>query len=105
MIGKKENLKTDFYLSLILNNYKPTLMIDYERIAYVDETIGLRITIDKNIKTTSNCECFFDKLEVLADEIFILEVKYLNELPKEVEKILNMIELKEIKISKFKMYN
>mgnify|MGYP003292584965 CR=1 FL=1 len=105
MIGKKENLKSDFYLSLILNNYKPTLMIDYERIAYVDETIELRITIDKNIKTTSNCKCFFDELEVPADERFILEVKYLNELPEEVEKILNMIELKEIKISKFKMYN
>ena len=51
------------------------------------------------------CEYFFEELELSADERFILEVKYLNELPEEVEKILNTIELKEIKISKFQTYN
>jgi len=80
-------------------------LIDYKRIAYVDEGRGLRITIDKNIKTTNMCEYFFEELELSADERVILEVKYLNELPEEVEKILNTIELKEIKISKFQTYN
>ena len=91
-------------MTLVLNEYKPSLIIEYDRIAYVDESNGLRITIDKNVKTT-NCKCFWDEIAINEEEIYILEVKYDQELPQNIEKILNSMELKEIKKSKYKKYS
>ena len=88
-----------------MNNYKPKLLIQYDRIAYTDDATSLRITIDKNIKTTTDCNCFFDKFETESDERCILEIKSYQGLPEKLDSKIKSMKLKEIKKSKFATYS
>ena len=96
ILDENETLKMEFYLNINLKQIRPVLLVEYEREAFVDEISKVRITIDKNIKSTTNCNKFFDKIEEREGNKYILEIKYEKYLPDYINNIVKNIKGKKI---------
>lgn len=85
---------------------KPKVIIDYERTAFVHSTGNVRVTFDRNIRASRNCEEFLDDyisgmIPVLPKGMHILEVKYDELLPDFIAKQLEIGSLNRIAFSKY----
>ena len=96
-----ETLKTEFYINLVLKQYRPAIIIDYIRTAYRDEISKASITLDRNIKSTQNCYQFFDKFKAEESKKYVLEIKYDNYIPEYIKNIIRNIEGKKVTRAKF----
>lgn len=89
------------------NHYYPNVIIEYDRLAFINEVGNIRITIDSNINVSQNVNDFFSKdiygYPVLPINRKILEVKYDNILPGYISKILNVDSLERVSYSKYTM--
>lgn len=93
------------YSMLCLGAYRPAVMIEYERMAFVYPDFNIRVTFDKKIRSS---ETIFDLwaekipfLPVLEDEYVVLEVKYDGHLLESVKRILAKYHLINISFSKY----
>ncbi len=77
---------------MLLYNFKPKIIIDYERIAYVEEFTNVRITFDMKISASFELEHFLDgnytKYYINNSGFNVLEVKFDNILPSYIRKIV-----------------
>ena len=93
------------YLSKIMTGYEPVCIVDYERSAYVYDIGNVRITFDRNISASRQMNRFFDpKLigePVLNSNMHVLEVKYDEFLPDEIEAVLAGMHLTRSSCSKY----
>ena len=58
--------------------YRPKVIIDYEREAYVYEIQNIRVTLDKNLRTSWNCGIYLKDLcmvPLINEDIYVLEIK------------------------------
>ena len=101
LLTEEENLKTELYLKMRLKLLRPSLLIEYTRNAWVDKLSNVRITIDKDVKSTTDCRRFFGKVETLPKEKYILEVKWDKYLPDHVLNIIQVAQGKKMTKSKF----
>ena len=73
--------------------FAPKIIIDYERTAFVDPVLNVRITFDRNISGSLQTEGFMErdylKFPVQNRDEHILEVKFDDLLPEHLEKILH----------------
>jgi len=87
---KKQLLKT-FCLSMMDRLFTPKVIIDYERVAYVEDIKNIRITFDRNITSSYEIDKFLEgnyyKLPVSS--INVLEVKFDDILPSYIKKIIS----------------
>ena len=90
-MGQDETLKTEFYLNIILKQYRPEIIIQYIRKAYKDKISDARITIDREIKTTKDCKRFFDDFDASYSENYILEIKYGEKMSDTVKMIMKKV--------------
>lgn len=101
ILEDKPSLKTEIYLNIILKQLRPVLLIEYERMAFVDDISGVRVTIDSKINSTTDCNKFFGKIETKNNNKYILEIKYNKYLPDYIKNIVINIEGKRKGKSKF----
>ena len=59
------------------------------------------MTIDQNIKSTSDCSKFFEGIDTKSENKYILEVKYEKILPEYIKSIIASIENKRKTRAKF----
>lgn len=94
------------YKTMQLGCYKPVVLIEYNRIAYIYPENNTRITIDKQIKSSESNFNLFDK-EPTYTSIFtnksILEVKYDEKLVQFISKTLKNYNLTRVSLSKYCM--
>lgn len=102
LLEEELSLKSELYLAMNLKQLRPSFVLQYERIAFTDDVSRARITIDKNIQSTTNCYKFFENIEGTHNENMILEVKYETYLPNYIRDIIKTIESKQISSSKFR---
>lgn len=93
LIEKEEVVFRDFYLKSRTQLLKPKAIVIYDREAFTYEPGNVRVTLDKNIRTSyGDIKAFFDpdspQLKV-GDGISILEVKYDEFLPEIVKMAVN----------------
>jgi len=85
--------------------YRPSVIIDYEREAYLYSFQNIRVTIDKNLRSTSNCYNFFNDnipmIPTFNDHLYVLEIKYDKMLPVFLQKSLSQLEAQRSQISKY----
>ncbi len=85
--------------------YRPTLLVDYEREAYTYPFDNIRITLDKNVRVNTYDFNLFDNkvnmLPVLDADIYILEVKYDNMIPYFLLNLISSIPSLRQSISKY----
>lgn len=103
-ITKKELIK-ELARDILLYDYKPKVIIDYERIAFVEEITNVRITFDMKISVSNEIDKFIDgdyiKYYINQSNVNVLEVKFDDILPSYIKKIVESYEFKQTSFSKY----
>lgn len=90
---------------MLMYDYKPKIIIDYERIAYVEEITNVRITFDMKISTSYDIDNFLNgdyiKYYINPSGINVLEVKFDDILPSYIRKIVESYGFKQTSFSKY----
>ena len=94
------------YLSrFAAESFRPAVIVDYERSAYVYDTCNVRITFDRNIFASREYDRMFDPSltgrPALDDNRHILEIKYDEFLPDEIKSVLGGLALERMSSSKY----
>ena len=101
----KDPLLEEFYYLKKTEKLAPKIVVEYDRTAFVDDKLHIRITFDKNILATESVASFFDNslssLPLLEKEIGVLEVKFNSVFPAYLKKILNQADLTQVSFSKY----
>ncbi len=99
------DLKKKLYALIQMSHYQPVQIVEYERIAMVENNGNVRVTFDRNIGGTNQVGTFFDQVlpcvPALPAGLHILEVKYDEFLPDPIKEVLNSISLKRVSFSKY----
>ncbi len=106
-IKTANQLMNQFMLDMKMNNLKPSIIVDYNRLAYTYHISDVRITFDSKIKTGAFNYDLFDNnyasTSVIEDEEVVLEVKYNEILPEHIANILSTVSMFRQAYSKFAM--
>lgn len=93
------------YIEQKTKGFKPKIIVEYDRLAYIDYVGNTRITFDTNIRASSSINRFFDEnifaRPIMPIDTHILEIKYNEILPDYVLKELESIKLKRTSFSKY----
>ena len=103
--GNQDELFQKFTINCKTAGYHPVVIVEYERIPYVDPRGNVRITFDMNISSSSALGLFFEeripKRPVMPVGMHLLEVKYDEYLPDEIRRRLQIEELQYTAFSKY----
>ena len=106
LLNYQEDLAKRIYLILMEGYYKPKVIIEYQRIAYMGKTTT-RITFDFEIKSSTNIEDFFEDninyIETIDKKDVVLEVKFDRLLEPYIADILNKYISRGQSVSKYVM--
>ncbi len=93
----------ELYYIMTTSLYRPKVLIEYKRRAYVVEENSIRITLDSDIGATFGTLDLFDNVVAFTHFLVptVLEVKYNNFLLDYVKDIVNMADKLEISVSKY----
>ena len=90
---------------VLINNYQPKVIIDYERIAYVEEVLNIRITFDMKISASYDLDEFltgdYMNFYVMPSNMNLLEVKFDDIMPSHIKNILDLSNLNQTSFSKY----
>lgn len=101
----KDNLLRQFALDYRLNRLNPSIIVDYNRVAFTYHVSDVRITFDSQIKSGMYNYNLFDKnattYSVIDDNQMVLEVKFNEILPESIALILQTVPTFRQAFSKF----
>lgn len=106
LLKYSDHISKKVYNEFVMNCYMPKVIVDYEREAYQLPIENIRLTFDKCVRATKNCDLFSSDLvmsPVLTREQVILEVKYNKYLPEHIKKVLSSVCMQRMSISKYCM--
>ena len=92
------------YTTMVMGGYRPVVLVEYDRSAYIYPVYNTRITVDMNLRSSeSNLDLFCDRpvYTVLMKEDVILEVKYNQRLVRFLSDILRQYHLTQCSVSKY----
>lgn len=100
-----KKLIKELAVDMLINDYRPKVIIDYERIAYVEEITNVRITFDMKISASYELENFltqdYQSFYVLPSGLNVLEVKFDDILPSHIRNIVESYSFKQGSFSKY----
>lgn len=92
-------------LRMLTKRMRPVVIVEYDRIPYVYKNGNVRITLDMNVSSSKNVECFLDaqipKRPVMPTGQHLLEVKFDEYLPDFIHHNLNLHSLTQTAYSKY----
>lgn len=101
----EEKLLKEFIIDIINKGFKPKLIIDYERFAFVETITNIRITLDTNISASYDISNFltgdYIKYPIQEKNYNVLEVKFDDILPSYIKNIFNSYNFNQISFSKY----
>ena len=101
----EERLLKEFCIDILTKRYVPKIIIDYERTAFVDPILNVRITFDKNISGSLNTDRLMErdylKFPIQEKGEHILEVKFDDVLPGYLERLIHESGLQRNTFSKY----
>lgn len=93
------------YIEMSMYNMKPTIIIEYERSAFIHNLGNVRVTLDKNISYCKNIKEFLNEdinlIPIQEKGQHVLEVKYDEFIPDYIEQALELGTLERTAFSKF----
>lgn len=100
-----KQLIKELAVDMLTRNYRPKVIVDYERIAFVEEITNVRITFDMKISASYELENFlngdYQSFYVLPSEMNVLEVKFDDILPSHIRNIVESYNFKQTSFSKY----
>lgn len=101
----KSELLRRFTLLMKTQLFKPAVIVEYERTPYVYTAGNVRITLDRNIRSSNAYENFFEEniptRQILPSSQHLLEVKYDELLPEFIKEIIEIGTLRQTTFSKY----
>ena len=101
----EKKLIKELTIDILINNYRPKIIIDYERMAYVEEITNVRVTFDMKISASYELENFLDgdyqSFYVSPSGVNVLEVKFDSILPSYIRNIIESYNFKQGSFSKY----
>lgn len=98
-------LLRDFCLAVLTRRFTPKLIVDYERTAFVDPTMHIRVTMDRAVTCSYDHAAFteggFAAFPILQGDARILEVKFDAILPGYIRRILDTGSYRQTAFSKY----
>lgn len=102
---EKDNLLRQFAIDYRFNRLMPSIIVDYNRVAFTYHVSDVRITFDSKIKSGLYNYNLFDKnattYSVIDDNEMVLEVKFNEILPESIAVILQTVPTFRQAFSKF----
>ena len=102
-----KKLLKEFCLDIILKHYKPRVIVDYERRAYVEKCLNIRVTFDKYISASYEVDKFltrdYIKIPIQENNYHLLEVKFDEILPSYIKNIVMASNFNQTTFSKYYM--
>ena len=102
---EKDNILKRFLVDYRLNRLKPSIIVDYNRLAFTYHVSDIRITFDSKIKSGLYNYNLFDEnactYSVIDDSEVVLEVKFNEVLPESIAIILSTVPTFRQAFSKF----
>lgn len=96
-----------FCIEIMSKGFRPKVIIEYERVAYVEPITNIRITIDKNISASNDFDEFINgdyyKCPIMEKDKHVLEVKFDDILPSNYKGVIESIGLVQTSNSKYGM--
>ena len=90
---------------ILMNNLKPTIIVEYDRKPYIYKEGNVRVTFDTNICSSNYIKDFFKediiKRPIMPKGMHILEVKWDDFLPDVIYQALDIGKLEQISFSKY----
>jgi len=101
----KKDLIKELARDMLIFDYRPKVIIDYERIAYVEEITNVRITFDMKISASYDLDSFltgdYTKYYVQGSGENVLEVKFDDILPSYIRNIVESYNFVQTSFSKY----
>lgn len=98
-------LQKELFAEMKMNGMHPTVIVGYERTAFVEQRGNVRITFDRNISGSEKISSFLDtrftSVPVLPKGQHILEVKFDQFLPQYIGDVLQTGTLQQMSFSKY----
>lgn len=95
----------EIYATFVTKLYKPKVIVEYKRVAFVMPVSNVRITFDLDLKTDINHVDIFSKTRNLMPVVLegkqILEVKFDHFLPGHLKQVLSSYQTERMAISKY----
>ena len=94
-----------FCIDMMNKCFRPKMIVEYEREAYVDEALNIRVTFDKNISISYEINKFLtmDYIRMPIQEVgsYVLEVKFDDIMPSYIKQILDSDAKTQVAFSKY----
>lgn len=104
LLERPEETAWRLYSDMTLGCYRPVVMIEYDRCAYLYGEYNTRITIDRHVRSSELCLDLFERempwIHTIDDQV-ILEVKFNEKLIEPVKRILAKYHLVNVSVSKY----
>ncbi len=101
----EQKLLKQFIIDIITRDFKPKVIIDYERFAFVESVLNIRITLDTNISASYDIDNFLNsnyiKCPIQDKNFHVLEVKFDDILPSYIKNIFYSYNCNQTSFSKY----
>lgn len=101
------NLLTKFVIDYRSRNLKPSIIVDYKRLAYTYPVSDVRVTFDSKIRSGRYDYNLYDEnlttYKIIDDNEVVLEVKFNEILPEQIAIVLSTVPMIRQAFSKFAM--
>lgn len=105
IINQNNSIKTNVYSTFQSMNYRPKIVVSYNRVAYVLPYNNIRVTLDYDTSYTSIQQGLFQKnlgfYSIDSEYKYILEIKFNNFLPNHIKNTLQRYINHRLSISKY----
>jgi len=105
LILKEDPLCKELYSLMKTKLLKPKVIVEYEREAYVVNEGNVRLTFDKQLRSSINGLDIFDPSVVysaaLPEDLLVFEVKYDDFIPKHIRALINGQSMQRYAVSKY----
>lgn len=105
LIHKQDPLCQELYTKIRTKLLRPKAIVEYEREAYVVDEGNVRLTFDKQLRSSINGIDLFDPDVVysaaLDPGLLVLEVKYDDFIPKHIRALINGLPMQRYAVSKY----
>ncbi|MCR4788264.1 MAG: polyphosphate polymerase domain-containing protein [Lachnospiraceae bacterium] len=103
--NKEDFLFKKLYCNMNTMLVHPTVIVEYERYAFIERAGNVRITFDMNIGAGGRTDRFFEEnilaIPVMEQGAHIMEIKYDELLPDHIKKAIDLGRLKKLSFSKY----
>ena len=100
-----KQLLKEFIVDIVTRDVQPKVIVNYERIAYVEEITNVRITLDMKISAAYDFDNFLtnDYINIPVQESLynVLEVKFDDILPSYIKNIVESYSFNQLAFSKY----